>query len=314
MVERSDVAGVVGGSNPLGDPMSYQRIKKKKSKLDRFIFNLQIVRNRFFRIRRKEMFLPQTRKIMSFLRSQSRLVRANNQKVSNWVDIYVDQCARQGKSITLLSQWCISKDLEARYRKQGGRFIPTKKERKLFGTEVPRILSAFGSNGFRVNWWISFNRSYLDSGRANRGIEEAYRQMIILLAEELIRSGALILVDWENDVLGERPRPNQSVLRDINGLVPKNALALELDRHSRWAREEADLKQTDKELLRDVCYQIACEAEEGKLLGDENSPFGDFILIPLEVPERYDFFTLLRGGFKRRIVPALKPYPWRLEN
>ena len=112
----------------------------------------------------------------------------------------------------------------------------------------------------------------------------------------------------------KRLGPNEAVLAAVERLVAPKALELEVKRHSAWAQEEAGLKQSDDELRQDVYYQIACEAEEGRLLNGSNSPLGEFILAPLEMPERYDFFTLLCPDFKRRIVAVLNPYPWRMKD
>lgn len=111
----------------------------------------------------------------------------------------------------------------------------------------------------------------------------------------------------------KRSEPSKEVLTDINRFVKSDALQLEVQRHSAWAREEAGLTQSDDELRRDVFFQIACEAEEGRYLMAD-APFGEYILVPLEAPERYDFFTLLVPDFKQRIVAALPPYPWRLKE
>lgn len=91
---------------------------------------------------------------------------------------------------------------------------------------------------------------------------------------------------------------------------------MEFQRHSKWAREKAGLRQTQEKLEQDVKCQIAYEVKEGEFLVSEKSPFpsGEFILIPLETPERYDFFTIFAKDFKKRIVAVLSCYPWRLES
>ena len=255
-----------------------------------------------------------TAKAMRFLRERSRMVRTNNLRVNDWVDGYLDRCMANGNAVTVLTQWCISKDLEARYRQQGGRFVSLRKERRIFGTEIPKIAEVFLVNGFKVNWWVTFNRSYLDSGRISPELEDSYKALVADLAQPLLEQGWLLLVDWEDSILQKRPQPNQKVFTSPERYVAAAALGLEVKRHSSWAREEAGLVQTDEELRRDVCLQIACEAEEGRLLDGDDAPLGEFILIPLEVPERYDFFTLLAPGFKRRIAAVLPPYPWRLKE
>lgn len=260
------------------------------------------------------MRFPATTKVMAFVRERNRLIRPNNLKVNEWADGYFNGCIANGEPVTILTQWCISQDLEQRYQKQGNQFISLRKERRIFGTEILKIAEAFLANGFKINWWVTFNRSYLDSGRISPELENDYKAMVVDLARPLIEQGWLLLADWEDDILGQRPQPNPAVLASPERYVQPQALELEIKRHSSWAREEAGLTQTDSELRRDIFYQIACEAEEGRLLGGNDSPLGEFILIPLEAPERYDFFTLLAPDFKRRIAAVLPPYPWRLKD
>lgn len=260
------------------------------------------------------MRFPATVKVMAFLRERNRLVRSNNLKINEWVDNYLDGCMASGEAVTVLTQWCVSKDLEARYQAQGGGFVPTRKERRIFDVEIPKVADAFSANGFKLNWWITFNRSYLNSGRIAPKLESEYKAMVSILAEPLVAKGWLLLADWEDDILRARSQPNVEVLNDPARFVALQALALEVKRHSLWAREDAGLNQSDDELRQDVDIQIACEAEEGRLLGSTNSPFGEFILAPLEVPERYDFFALLSPEFKKRVASVLSPYPWRLKD
>ena len=168
-------------------------------------------------------------------------------------------------------------------------------------------------NGVRLNWWITFNRAYIDSRRVRSDIESKYKAMITDLAQSLVNQGLLILIDWEEDVLGKRPQPNLEVLDSTERFVKPEALELELRWNSAWVQEETSLQQSREELLKDVRFQIACEAEEGRFLTNE-APLGEFILIPLEVPEQYVFFEILAKDFKKRIVAVLPPYPWRLKE
>ncbi len=365
MAERPAVAGMVGGSIPLGDPkhdanascvgnrkpelvplkagreagsrgaseasepvtdpprrprMSYRKRKLKRSKLGRLQFRLRLGWKLFFiqlkRKSRKEetVRFPATQKVMTLLRERSRLVRKNNLKINEWVDGFVDRCIANGQPVILLTQWCISKDLEVRYRRQNGQFTPTRRERLLFEKEIPDIAAAFSINGIRFDWWITFNRSYLDSGRIAPEVETAYKEMLAGLAKSLIEKGWLLLADWEDDILGRRPWPNADVLGGVERLIEPGALRVEIQRHSAWAREEAGLQQNDGELRQDVYVQIACEAEEGRILLGPKSPLGECILVPLEAPERYIFFSLLAKDFQKRIAAVLPPYPWRMKN
>ncbi|KKU90167.1 MAG: hypothetical protein UY20_C0001G0018 [Candidatus Yanofskybacteria bacterium GW2011_GWA1_48_10] len=299
--------------------MSYKKKKFKKSRLNQLRYKAGLVKTALLKAvsalfqRTSEMRLKQTVKLLEFLRQQSRFVRLNNKKIDEWVDGYVDDCILNGRPVEILTQWCISKDLEQRYQAQGQKFRATIAEAELFRKEIPRVIEKFKENGVAVNWWITLNRSYLDSGRISVAVENEYRALI----EELIRENKLndvTIFNWEDDVLGKRPEPEAQVMTRIEDFISKSAFDLELARHSAWAREEAGLIQTDSELERDVRFQIACEVEEGRFLVSSESPFpnGKFILVPLEVPERYIFFSVMAPDFQKRITPILKSYPWRV--
>jgi hypothetical protein len=298
--------------------MSYQSRKKKKGLFSQIKYRFGLAKIALFKInkkveRRKDMRLRQTNAVMTYLRERSRIVRPNNIRISEWVDEYINSAAMEGRPVEMLTQLCVSKDLEMRCQEQGGIFFPTRKERLLFARDIPQVADIFQKNGLAFNWWLTFNQSYLDSGRISDEFRRAYASMITELARPLVEQGWLLLADWEDDVLAKRPGPNKEVLAAIDRFVKPEALALEIQRHSSWAREEAGLNQSDSELRRDVYFQIACEAEEGRYLSSD-APFCGCLLVPLESPERYDFFTLLVSDFKKRIVAVLPPYPWRLKE
>jgi hypothetical protein len=298
--------------------MSYKNKKSKKGLFSQIRYQFGLAKIALLKSVRKverknDMRLRQTNSVMVWLRDRVRFIRQNSLRVNEWVDDYVNRCALEGRSVEILTQLCISKDLEVRYQEQGNVFVPTRKERLLFEKEIPLVARVFQKNGIALNWWLTLNQSYLDSGRISDELRLAYAAMIAELAQPLIREGWLMLADWEADILAQRPAPNEKVLANISRFVKSEALELEVQRHSSWAREEAGLDQSDAELRRDVYFQIACEAEEGRYLVSD-APFGECLLVPLETAERYDFFTLLVPDFKKRIVAALPPYPWRLKD
>jgi len=256
------------------------------------------------------------KKAMEFLRGRSKGINPRNIKINEWVDRYLEACLLNGESVNILTQWCISKDLEQRFKTQGNKFIPTKDERKLFESEMPKIISVFQENGFKLNWWVTFNRSYLDMGRIeNKYIEDSYKEMIIALAEKFNLSDSVSFFDWEDDILGSRPSANKEIIEDMDRYVAPVAFEILLEQHSKWANEDAKLGQTEEEIKRDVKFKIACEVEEGKLLASAQSPIGeDFIIAPLEAAERYDFFSIFAPDLKNRIIPVLSGYPWRIKK
>lgn len=254
---------------------------------------------------------------MVSLRQVARNARQNNKKIDLWVDQYLENCLISRKPVLFLTQFCLSKDLEVRRAKQGGRFEPTPAEKELAFVEIPRILKIFGRTETELSWWVTFNRSYLDSGRMFLEAELDYKEMVksLFLAAGIL--GQVMLLDWEDDVLLSRPVPAKVSDSDFEKIVAKEAFQLELERHSAWARDEAGLKQTSEELKDDVKFQILCEVEEGRLLTSKESPLGgngQVVLVPLESAERYVFFEKLSPGFSKRIASLLKPYPWRMDG
>ena len=251
-----------------------------------------------------------TTEVMEALRERNRLLGKGNARINEWVDEYLDSCVAKGKEVTLLTQWCVSKELEVRYQAQGGCFVPTKQEQTLFGTTMPWLANLLEAHGFRLSWWFTFNRNCLGSGRIKGNLEVQYKQLIMRLADPLVKQGWLLVVDWEDDILGVRSWPNQEVLASVDTFVAPAAFQLEMNRHIGW-EAEAGLIQGEFARRQDVKHQIACEAEEGRILEHEK-PFGDFILVPVERSERYNFFTILAPEFRRRIVAILPTNPWRL--
>jgi hypothetical protein len=299
--------------------MSYKKKKMKKSFLNRLIYRYGKVKNvllkNYSKIIRKEgsgMF-PKTCAIMDVLSQKRIQARKDGMRIDReWVSGYIDECVRYGKKVVLLTQCCISKDLEVRYARQGDSFIPTEREVLLFEKEIWRIWEVFNDNGVAIDWWFTFNRSTLECGQVRSDVEKKFKEMVSMLSERAQKAGWLSVADWEDDIIGGKPPLSEEVLRNIDAYVPQKLFAREFDRHAAWARDDAGLSQTDVELKRDVRLRIAYEAEEGKMLVVDKFPFDNFLLLPLESPEQYFFFELLAPDFRKRIVPVLKLYPWRL--
>lgn len=251
-----------------------------------------------------------TTKVMESLRERNRLFGNGNLRINEWVDEYLDSCVIEGKEVTFLTQWCVSKELEVRYQSQGECFVATKQEQDLFGTTMPWLANLFHAQGFKLSWWLTFNRNCLESGRINADLEAEYKQLIMGMAEPLVKQGWLLVVDWEDDILEMRSCPNQEVLAAVDTFVTSAAFQLEMERHISWGAE-AGLIQDEFARKQDVKHQIACEAEEGRVLEGEGL-LGNFLLVPVERAERYDFFRILAPEFKRRIVAVLPTNPWRI--
>jgi len=104
--------------------MSYRRKKLKRSKIRNLIIIIGRYWAQFFsKKRRNIMLFCQTISIMEYLRGRARYVRPNNSRINDWVDRYIDDCMKNGREVTILTQWCLSKDLEMRREEQSGEFL-----------------------------------------------------------------------------------------------------------------------------------------------------------------------------------------------
>ena len=206
LAERSFVKGVVGGSNPLGDPMSYKKRKIKRSKINILKYKFSLFLVKFFNKikskgrRKRDMRLIQVRNMMDFLRSRNKALKQNSLKINEWVDGYLEKCMLSGDSVSVLMPWCLSKSLEKRFSEQGGKFVPTKKEKMvLYDLQSNLVIKNVSSEKFRPSvldvkslWEILevFQNDYLGS-------------MFILTKDESWGSGLFINVPLATKILEE---------------------------------------------------------------------------------------------------------------
>lgn len=310
--------GIGCGCKSRRGPMSYKNKKLKKSKFNQLKYKLGLVKLALLKQARalfqKEgrMRLSQVARIMESLRLRNKGLRPNNQKIDEWIDNYIQQCILKGQKVDIVTQWCLSKDLEIRYQTQENRLEPIQAEVDLLQKEIPQIVKVFTDNGVGVNWWITFNGAFLDRGRISKELASQYADIL----RSISTAPEIILMDWEEEILGgSRPQPSQKVLDDFFAVVPKKAFDLDFTNLLKRVKKYPDLLKTEEELRRESQYKIACEAEEGRFLFSPDSPFpcGQFILVPLEFPERYVFFAVLAPEFKKRIASIVKSYPWRID-
>lgn len=256
---------------------------------------------------------PSTVFLMQFLRNRNQSVRRNNLRIDPWVDTYVDSCLTAGHNVTLVTQWCLSKGLERRFG-QADCFVPTSKEIELWSEHIPAILSVFSKLGLGLDWYFTFNRGFTPSRRLSVQIEMQYKELVLDLAEKHLGC-SIAFFDWEEEVLGGHAQPDLEVLSDPHRFVSERALQRELAWADQWMKDETNLVRSPEEIRQDVLVQIAYEAAEGRFLSSSACPFGpEFILVPLEAPEQYDFFSVFVPDFKKRIAAVLPPYPWRSKS
>lgn len=260
------------------------------------------------------MRLQQTQNIMRDLRLLNRSV-AQNKKIDEWVDRYVDECILNGKPVEILLQWCSGLGLDARMKKQGGTFIPLVTEIDLIQKQIPKIINIFNKQNVKVSWIITFNRSYIERRKLSDDVFFAYISMIRNLASEIKElEESVLFFDWEE--LSNNLEPNQKILTEFNSFVSNSAMEYEVRNFLQMLSQYPDALTSKEEICEEAKCRIAFESEEARFLFGDTSPFdkGKFILIPLERSERYVFFDLLVPEFTKRIASVLKLYPWRMEN
>lgn len=298
--------------------MSYKNKKLKKSRFNQFEYRFGLIKLALLKKTRalfqKEgrMRLPQVAVIMESLRLRNKRLRPNNQKIDEWIDNYIQRCILKGQKVNILTQWCLSKDLETRYKVQGDKFQPLQAEIEFLQEEILQIIKIFTDNGVGINWWITLNGAFLDRGRISKELSSQYADMLrsINVASEVV------FMDWEDEILnGSRPKPNQKVLDKFFVVVSRKAFDLDFTNLLERVKKYPDFSKTEQELKGESQFKIACEAEEGRFLFSPDSPFpcGQFILIPLEFPERYVFFAVLAPEFKKRMASIVRSYPWRMD-
>ncbi len=251
--------------------------------------------------------LKQTQNILKRLRELNQY-QSGEIKINSWVDEYIDKCILNSKTITIISPYSISPRLEGRYKRDKC-FKPTNAEIKLFEKEIPLITELFLINSLKVNWWLYLAPSCLDSTRLNINLEYEYTKMLLDLNEN--GGNQVEIVHWEKDVLGKKQYPNPTLANvdSFNSIVDKEMFDSEVNRRlGKWLSY-----LTPNEILEETRYKIACEAEEGRILMEEN-PFcfpGEFLYMSFNSSEKLKFFSLITPDFYKRIVSVLKKYPWR---
>lgn len=264
--------------------------------------------------------LQETIKLMKRLREVGRfrnIEYGNNQKISDWVDSYLDKNRIENKPIVIITPWSLSKGFEKRYREQGNAFLPTREEISLFTKEIPEIHSLFEEQGFIIDWWIVFSRSYIPSRVISKELENSYTEMVTNIARDA--NSKVVFANWEDDVLLGKHIPNSEVLieKNFQNLVKNETFQREVKKWEQWAFNDTDLVITGDELISQTKHQIACEAEEGRYLMQENNSLcapAEFLFMPLGSPERYSYFSLIASEFWKRLVFVLPRYPWRNYN
>lgn len=259
--------------------------------------------------------LPQTINVIYKLREINKSLDGAL-KINDFADSYIEECLLTNQPVNLITPWSLSRSFTKRYCEQGNKFSPTKNEEKLFRKEIPAITSIFKENGFTFNWWLSFSRSYTRENSMSETMEKEYISMITNLVE--INNSEIAIINWEDDVIGMKHRPNKTLSIEENFLkiVNQKDFNLEVNRRKERAKSTLSLKISDDELIKETRFKVSCEAEEGIfLMGNKENPLcepGKFLFLILGKAERYNFFSILTPEFKKRILCVLKPYPWRL--
>lgn len=231
-------------------------------------------------------------------------------KIHQWVEEYVERCLLNAKTLTIISPYSISPRLKVRYKKENG-FYPTQSEIDLLQKEIPKIYDIFIKRNLKVNWWLYFAPSCLKNTRLDTDTENEYIKMLSELKSESFSKNILELVHLENDILEKVQYPNEQLLNNnFKQVIDQNSFDNEVNRRlAKWVENISK-----DSIIEDTKYKIACEAEEGRILMQENplSEAGEFLYMSLNTSDKLKFFSALVPDFEERIVSVLKKYPWRI--
>lgn len=214
-----------------------------------------------------------------------------------YVSEYLTRMITSGaSSIQIVTLWCLTRRLEKRFRSDGNLLL-LPSELKVVA-EIDAIIGYFQEEGFSVDWYVLLAGSAVTSGQINASVAGAYNQALAVAFEGMTMCALEVVPHFE---------PDPALVSRISSLVPHEALERERMRRTHLYAERGIVADTCS-IAADLRRSIAVKAQEGQWLVET---FGDFLLLPVEYPERYVFHELLAPGLMQRICPTLTPYPWR---
>lgn len=214
-----------------------------------------------------------------------------------YVRNYLRRVITEGaNSVQIVTLWCLTRRLENRLRNDVT-ILLLPSEIKVV-TEIDTIITYLEGEGLRADWYILLAPSAVVAGQIRMPVARAYNQT---LAKAFGGMSACALE------IAPRFEPDPMLTSHILSRVSSEALARERARRIYLYAERGIM--ADASLIEaDLKASIAVKAREGQWLVET---FGDFILVPVEYPERYVFHELLMPDLTERICPILTPYPWR---
>ncbi len=220
-------------------------------------------------------------------------------RIREYVRDYIIRCVTFCEPLQIITIWCVSKSLESRFARQNGfTALPTEHKTLMDFMCIHQLLKELG---LIVNHFIFLVGSGVSSGQVESNISEQYLNCLNNLAFIL-----------EADVLIEfRPVANSEPLPPMLKVPHSDwfeALERETSRRIKLANHRG-VKLTRDQADKEAQLSITVKANEARQLVEE---FGDFILVPVEYVERYQFHNLGYAGFTNRLLPITKPYPWRM--
>lgn len=221
-----------------------------------------------------------------------------------YVRDYITRCVTFREPLQFITIWCVSKSLEERFKRQRG-FVALPGERKTL-TDFKELQELFAQVGVLVNHFIFLVGSGVPGGKVAAGVTEQYLKHLSELSAALEVDVVILprpVAVPDPNLLGlpmlQLPNPSW-----FEALQRESARRLKLAK-SRGVRQAPNMAEQEAQL------SIEVKATEASELVNE---FGDFILIPVEYVERYQFHNLGYPGFTDRLLPITKPYPWRMSD
>lgn len=215
-----------------------------------------------------------------------------------YVSDYLTRCLTFQKGATLITSWCLSKSLEVRLGLQG-KFTPLPKEYKVL-KDLNLCNELLSELGLQVSHFIFLVGSGVERGQVTAEVRGQYQDMLQELVDFF---GFDILVDTRAVA-----SPDLGILNKPEQLYHIDAYHKEIERRISLAKQR-NQKITKTQAVDDAILSIAVKAGDAMELTRD---FGDFLLIPIQFLERYQFHNLGYPNFTDRLLPITQFYPWRL--
>ncbi|MFZ5391303.1 MAG: hypothetical protein ACOZAJ_03460 [Patescibacteria group bacterium] len=217
-------------------------------------------------------------------------------RLRSYLTDYLTNCLTYCQPIQIITLWCLSRSLSDRFLE--GFISPLNKEVKVI-QEMKWLHELLAELGCTVMHYIYLVGSSSDRGFLDESVSRSYEAML----KKIIETANLDAVVEQREVA----LVDKDVLFKMEVIKNSRAWEIELDRRFNLA-EKHNYSLSPEQAYQETYKSVAVKMSEARSLVVE---WGDFIVLPVESINRYQFHELGQPGFVDRLLPCLTNYPWR---